>query len=233
MNRPSPAAFPAKALSALAALALAGCTMLPGSQARDGGDQSQQGTAPRAADAALARQCLAELGGMSASFTPVPDRYPAPGCSVVGTVQLRDLAGDTRRLGVSNLGPVTCELGQAFAAWARYGADRAARQILGQGLRSIETMGSYSCRDVAGTGRRSAHATAAAIDVGGFVLEDGRRITVQGGWDGVSEAERRFLRTVHQSACRRFGTVLGPDYNAAHRDHLHVEGVSEGRSYCR
>lgn len=215
----------------LAALLLAGCAVLPGSSGQP--DPRGGGGPGRAADAAANRQCLARLGGTGAGFTPVPDRYPAAGCSLVGTVQLSDLAGDRARLSVSNLGPVTCELGQAFAAWARFGADRAARQILGQGLRAVETFGSYSCRDVAGSGRRSAHATAAAIDVSGFVLADGRRITVAGGWHGLSEAERRFLRVAHQSACRRFATVLGPDYNAAHRDHLHVEGVIDRRGFCR
>ena len=56
---------------------------------------------------------------------------------------------------------------------------------------------------------------------------------VKNGWDGGSRAERQFLRVVHGSACRRFATVLGPEYNAAHRDHLHLEGVISGRSYCR
>jgi len=36
-------------------------------------------------------------------------------------------------------------------------------------------------------------------------------------------AVRQFLRTVRGSACKRFTTVLSPDYNAAHHDHLHVE----------
>ena len=100
-------------------------------------------------------------------------------------------------------------------------------------MRSIATMGRYACRDVAGSGRRSAHATGAAIDIGGFVLADGRRIMVKGGWHGGSEREREFLRVVQQSACRRFDTVLGPDYNAAHHDHLHLEGVIGTKSYCR
>jgi len=111
--------------------------------------------------------------------------------------------------------------------------DRAARQILGSPLARIETMGSYACRNVAGTGRRSAHATANAIDVSGFVLADGRRISVLHGWNGGTAAEREFLRVVHTSACRRFGTVLGPDYNAAHRDHFHFEPGHNGRAFCR
>jgi hypothetical protein len=134
---------------------------------------------------------------------------------------------------VTNLGPVTCEVSQAFAGWAHYGVDRAARQILGSPVTSIETMGSFACRNVAGSDRRSAHASGAAIDVSGFVLADGRRITVKNGWNGGTAKEREFLRTVEQSACKRFDTVLGPGYNAAHQDHLHVEGVIHTKSYCR
>ncbi len=142
------------------------------------------------------------------------------------------LQGDSGRLNISNLGPVTCPVSTAFAAWVRFGVDRAAQEILGTRLASVQTMGSYSCRNVAGTDRRSGHATGTAIDIGGFVLADGRVISVESGWDGSAD-EREFLRVVQRSACRRFGTVLGPDYNAAHRDHFHVEGVIDGNSYCR
>ena len=103
--------------------------------------------------------------------------------------------------------------------------------MLGSPLARIETMGSYSCRNVAGTERRSAHARAEAIDIAAFVLADGRRISVLNHWNGGSAQERAFLRTVQDSACKRFGTVLGPAYNAAHRDHLHIE--LGGGGFCR
>ncbi|MXO93786.1 extensin [Erythrobacter arachoides] len=216
--------------------------MLPG-----GGDgNARSGEAGRAASApgprvaaplpvantAAGAQCLSSLGQSGVRFDPLPDQYRAQGCSTLGTVQVHALRGDSGDLGISNIGPVTCPVSAAFAAWARFGVDRAARQIMGSPLAGIQTMGSYACRDVAGTGRRSAHATAAAIDIGGFVLADGRRISVLTGWNGTPQ-EREFLRTVQRSACRRFNTVLGPDYNAAHHDHLHVEGVTDGNSYCR
>jgi hypothetical protein len=104
---------------------------------------------------------------------------------------------------------------------------------LGSPVRQVETMGSYSCRKVAGTDRMSAHATGEAVDVAAFVLEDGRRISVLDDWSRGTAEEREFLRLVHQSACKRFGTVLGPEYNAAHANHLHVEKVISGRAYCR
>jgi hypothetical protein len=177
------------------------------------------------------RQCLSRLGATRADFTPLPDRYFGAGCATLGAVRLASLRSDDGDLELSNLGPVTCPLASTFAAWARYGVGRAAQQILGSELVRIETMGSYNCRTVAGSERLSAHAKAKAIDVSGFVLADGRRITVLGDWSRGSAAERQFLRVIHTSACKRFGTVLGPNYNAAHADHLHVE--LGGKSFCR
>ena len=175
--------------------------------------------------------CLAGLGETGSRFSPLPDQYFGGGCSAVGAVQLSAVQGDSALLGVSNIGPVKCDTAQIFTGWARYGVDRAARQILGSPLQRIETMGSYSCRNVAGTSRRSAHSQAAAIDVSAFILADGRRISIAGAWSNGNAQERAFLRTVHESACKRFGTVLGPDYNAAHRDHLHLE--QGGGGFCR
>lgn len=178
-----------------------------------------------------ARACLADLGAKRANFTPLPDEYYGAGCSTLNAVRLLALHGDDDTLGLTNLGPVTCPLADTLAGWARFGVDRAARQILGSELVRIETMGSYNCRMVAGTDRMSAHSTANAVDIAGFVLADGRTISIAGDWSAGTPAERRFLQAIHESACRRFGTVLSPDYNAAHRDHLHLELSS--RPFCR
>jgi hypothetical protein len=51
-------------------------------------------------------------------------------------------------------------------------------------------------------------------------------------WNSPDPQVRAFFATIEQSACKRFGTVLGPAYNPAHRDHLHVE-LGNGRSFCR
>jgi hypothetical protein len=42
-----------------------------------------------------------------------------------------------------------------------------------------------------------------------------------------------FLRAAHASACRVFGTVLGPEANSAHRNHFHVDMAERKvRSIC-
>lgn len=208
----------------------AACSAIPPGQA----PQRQAVSRPAMATMAIRpenRSCLANLGAVRASFTPLPDQYYGAGCSAINAVRLASLRSDSAALALTNLGPVTCPLAETFAGWARFGVDRAAQQILGSTLVRIETMGSYNCRNVAGTDRRSAHATANAIDVSGFVLADGRRITVSGDWNSASPRVRQFLTTIEGSACKRFGTVLGPAYNAAHRDHLHLE--LSGSSFCR
>lgn len=221
-------------LAACIAMAVSGCQLLPGGSSHD--DRVVR-TPPRidrtgtAAPTLAGQQCLAQLGATGAEFSPLPNAFDAPGCTQVNPVSLTGLQGDAGRFGIGNLGPVTCETASTFAGWARYGVDRAARTFLGSPLARIDTFGSYSCRNVAGSNRRSAHARAEAIDVAAFVLEDGRRIRVDAGWNGGTSAEREFLRVVRQSACKRFATVLSPDYDAAHADHFHLE--VGGGSFCR
>lgn len=43
------------------------------------------------------------------------------------------------------------------------------------------------------------------------------------------DRKSEFLRAVHAAACRRFGTVLGPEANEAHRNHFHLD-MAERRS---
>ena len=76
----------------------------------------------------------------------------------------------------------------------------------------------------------STHATAEAIDVSGFVTEDGRAINLLEDWDGPG-AEAAFLREVRDGACRWFVTTLGPEYNNLHHDHFHLQ--SRGWGLCR
>jgi hypothetical protein len=51
--------------------------------------------------------------------------------------------------------------------------------------------------------------------------------------DVPSDAKAKFLRDIHVSGCRIFGTVLGPEANRAHENHFHVD-MAERRtgSFC-
>ncbi len=172
------------------------------------------------------RQCRAALAKLNAQYTPLPDTSYGTGCSAYGAVKLLNIG-----VPISNLGAMTCPLAEKFASWARYGVAPAARLILGSDLVKIETMGTYSCRPIAGSSKMSEHAQSNAVDVSAFVLADGRRLSIQNDWNGSKQA-RDFLRVIRESACKRFRTVLSPDYNEAHYNHLHFDMGGKG-IYCR
>lgn len=129
---------------------------------------------------------------------------------------------------------MTCPLGAGLALWQRR-VQPLAEAMLGARIARIEHFGTYRCRRVYGrsSGDWSEHSTGNAIDVSGFVLADGRRITVAADWDGQGD-EAAFLHRVREEACGIFGTVLSPDYNAAHADHLHLDQAARGfGGFCR
>jgi hypothetical protein len=96
----------------------------------------------------------------------------------------------------------------------------------------VESMGSYSCRGMNGQygAPISEHAFGNAIDISGFKLADGRRITVVHDWTHGDDQTQAFLREVHAGACSHFTTVLGPGYNAFHYNHIHVDLAMRGNS---
>lgn len=180
------------------------------------------------------RQCMADLNRLSARYTLLPDKDHGGGCSTINSIALSGVG-----VPVTNVKAVQCPMARSFAYWVRGAVAEAAREHLDSRIARVETMGAYACRNVIGNarsaGNRSEHATANAIDISAFVLADGRRITVEAGWNG-SDDERRFLRTIRTAACKSFGTVLSPDYNAAHYNHLHFDLATKNAKsggYCR
>ena len=164
--------------------------------------------------------CRAALDQAGFETIPLPDMREGPRCGYHEAVELTLSAHPYS-------GPVggSCALAAALALWERDVVVPAAEAHLGQSVVRIELAGAvYSCRPIAGRSdrRMSEHARANAADIGGFTLADGREIKVLGGWRGRAD-ERAFLRAVRDGACAHFQAVLSPDYNRAHRDHLHFD----------
>jgi hypothetical protein len=131
-----------------------------------------------------------------------------------------------------------CPMVPAVEDWVRQVVHPAARLHFGMPVIELKVVASYSCRPmnhVAGA-RLSEHGHANALDVAAVLLANGRWVTVKGGWYG-DVRERAFLRALHQGACQIFSTVLGPNYDANHRDHFHLDlarhGTNGARQICR
>ena len=129
--------------------------------------------------------------------------------------------------------PVTtnCQMASALPDWAET-VDGYATGMLESPLAAINTGTSYMCRNRnnAENGFTSEHGFANAVDVTGFTLEDGRSIAVEGNWLPATDPEGRLLRLAHDAACGDFTTVLGPEANAEHEDHLHLDLGCHGAS---
>lgn len=166
--------------------------------------------------------CQSVLSEADMRYRPLPDRRTGEGCGFDNAVLIEATSAQ-----LPHPFSLSCRAAVSLASWERHVLQPAAQTYFGVGVRQIDHFGSYACRNVYGRegGRRSQHATADALDVAGFVLEDGQSLRIAQHWrpEGTPDTKAEFLRAVHQGACRFFSAVLGPDYNAAHRDHLHLD----------
>lgn len=190
--------------------------------------------------------CQIALAQADMQLTPVDDRVTGEHCGFTNAVRIQRTS-----VAVGSEFTLSCRTALSLAMWERHVLQQAAQEYLGTRVARIEHLGSYACRNLYGEEgrRRSQHATADALDVAGFVLDDGRKVRVLKDWrsaagestpsvavpassgatsvDATKDAsgpdEAGFLRAVHDGACDYFDVVLGPDYNQAHADHFHFD----------
>lgn len=174
-----------------------------------------------------APRCRAALRDAGAVFEPLADREQADGCGWTNAVRLSALE-DTR---LASPVMLTCRLAASLVLFDGNVLQPGARVAFGQPVRAIDHVGSYACRNVYHREQAplSRHARADAFDITGFRLGDGRRVSIEKDWLDPTRAP--FLKALQGDGCHYFGAFLGPDYNAAHRTHFHVQG--RGYGFCR
>jgi hypothetical protein len=123
-----------------------------------------------------------------------------------------------------------CPMAASLVLWERHVLQQEAERVMKKKVRAVRSIGTFSCRNVnhRKEGRLSQHATANAIDISSFTFEDGSTATLLKDWNNAERGE--FLKAVRDGACRFFGGVLSPDYNAAHANHFHFD---MGWKICR
>ncbi|MGE5266644.1 MAG: extensin family protein [Deltaproteobacteria bacterium] len=165
--------------------------------------------------------CDAVLKEPHIDAVAVADQPYKNGCGWVNAVRFSQAGG--ARIGAEKL---ACEMAAALSLWVEHEVQPLAKEILGERVTAIGDMGIYDCRNILGNPMmkniRSQHATANAIDISGFTLESGKQISILRDWQG-DKPEARFLKEVHRRACRYFRVALGPEYNAAHKNHFHLD----------
>ena len=168
--------------------------------------------------AARPDQCRAALDKAGVAYTRMKGRTTGQGCGYANAVLLEQpLISFDHRTAAS------CGMAAALT-WYQRQLTTVAEQSFGERVVRIKQLGTYACRNVnsAAEGRRSEHATGNAIDISGYVLADGRVVSVARDWNKATP-EGKFLLDAHAAACRIFNVVLGPDYDGLHADHFHFD----------
>lgn len=161
--------------------------------------------------------------------TVAPIASRVRGCGISDPVKVRQVSG----LRLSAAATVDCQTARTLADWV----DDSVKPAVGRrggGAAELVIMASYACRprnNQAGA-KVSEHGRGRAVDIGGVVLQNGTTIRVLDHW-----RDRRFgpvLKAMHDGACGRFGTVLGPAADRFHQNHLHLDTARyRNGSYCR
>ena len=213
----------AATLAGLALLALAGCTDFLSGWGK--------GREPWRDD--IEARCLKSGQVAAFAYAKPAQSLKAPGsCGALSPFSVAALPQS--RVAFEPPAVMACPMAVTVEGWLSRDIQPIALITFGEPVVRLDIAGSYSCRtrNSQRGAKMSEHAYANALDIRAFRLASGRRVTVEHGWRGAAD-EARFLRAAHQSACRYFKTVIGPDGDRHHRDHFHVDLAWHGkdRSY--
>ena len=176
-------------------------------------------------------QCRRQLKRLGVRFRDIAPIRDSASCGIDWPVEVSGFSGN---VGMKPAATLTCDMALAFAQWTEDELAPAARRRAFSGVRTIHQGSSYSCRSIAGTGTVSEHAKGNALDVMRIELKNGKDIDVRRpGW--FAFRQRGLLNNVRSDACGYFSTVLGPGYDAAHKDHFHFDIKQRRNGYkaCR
>ena len=147
----------------------------------------------------------------------VPPKPVQSGCGWINAISLQRV-GDIE----VNASPIDCGAAAALILWLVHSVQPLEKDKLSSRVQKITHFGTYSCRNIAGTSRRSVHARAAAIDIAGLRLANGASVSLKRDWHD-DDAKAAFLRDIHETSCQSFKVSLSPEFNAAHADHFHLD----------
>ncbi|HEX2018116.1 MAG TPA: extensin family protein, partial [Aurantimonas sp.] len=173
--------------------------------------------------------CRATLRKMGVQFVDVAPVGKGKGCGIAHPVKITAIAEGVAMKPAATL---NCGAAVRISQWVEDEVKPAGRWKMWKRPTAVLNASSYRCSRIAGSRTVSEHASGNALDVRGFQFSDGSLFDVEKkGF--FSFRQKSFQSAVRESACRYFGTVLGPGYNHAHRDHLHLDAKNRRRVVCK
>lgn len=150
-------------------------------------------------------------------------------CGIDQAVRVTSVSG----VALAQQPTIDCTTAKALNTWVREGVIPAVGRT-GGGVEQINVIAHYSCRSRNNQkgAKLSEHSFGHAVDVAGVTLRNGTTLTVLDHWR--SSKYGKIIKAMHKSACGTFGTVLGPNSDRFHQNHLHVDTARyRGGAYCR
>lgn len=178
--------------------------------------------------------CLAEKRAQPTAYARIAEEIDGPGiCGLTRPFKVTALQGGA--VAFNATATLDCSMVAELDQWLVDVVQPAAQARFGLPVTQINSMGSYACRGMNGQSGAplSEHSFGNALDIGGFVLADGREISIVRDWTRGDEQTRAFLTEVHGGSCRHFTTVLSPGSNPFHYNHIHVDLAMHGRDGTR
>lgn len=175
--------------------------------------------------------CRKELTRLRVEYRDLAEINDGGECRIEHPVQVYGFSGGIKMEPPATL---TCQMALTLARWTRNELAPAARTRYLSGIAKIRQGSSYSCRRIRGTNVASEHSKGNALDIMSITLKNGREIDVRRpGF--FAFRERSLLKKVRAEGCGYFSTVLGPGYDADHKDHFHfdIKSRRNGSRACR
>ena len=151
-------------------------------------------------------------------------------CGIQSPLAVSAITANGRSIPLSSTITTDCGMASALPAWVA----EVDSYLIAHDKTQIDTINvstNYECRNVdhAKTGNLSFHSFADALDIMGFKLKDGRKISIAPGFNGTPEQGHDILHFARDSACTHFMTVLGPDADSFHQDNMHLDLACHGK----
>jgi len=157
------------------------------------------------------------------TIPPVQSRVK--GCGIDDPVKVTSVSG----ISLSQPAEIDCDTAIALNQWVNDGLKPAFGRTE---VVQLLIAGSYACRPRNNQrgNKISEHGRGKAVDIEGFVLANGARITVARNW---RHDYSKPIKAAHRAACGIFGTTLGPGSDGHHEDHMHFDTAAHrSGAYC-
>jgi hypothetical protein len=230
---PVPIPVPAIPQAAPKASPQQGPSQPPPAPKAEAGPPPPPATWPEPEIVAALSDCLKEVSGKNIVFEALkPIREGS--CGLPAPILLKSFTSDKGPvLTISPPATTTCRMASALRRWIDDVVQPSAKRNLDAAIVTLSNASAYACRNQNSSplGRLSQHATGNALDVATFVTAKGETVSVLDHWT-LDDGRGRFLREVHAGACAIFGTTLGPEANADHKNHFHLDMTPRRQGLC-